>query len=196
MSAVEDLRGKDCSNAGWRAPDPGGRGQMGWGETWRTCRYCGSIHPDDLTALLVQHGISRVTEERVDEWARKVGTPEHIGLHDGLTGLVLDEADWKYGWPHKVYVHNIPVAPAMAGRQVESGGRTVMTPEGIRSFEPTYSTVREREGSAKFYTRHLHHAADFERLAALLHEAIPTVTWSREGDRIMWRGHPGPGVYG
>lgn len=44
------------------------------GEDFRRCSYCGSINPDDLITLANQKD-----------------------LH-------FEVADWKYGWPHKVYV--------------------------------------------------------------------------------------------
>lgn len=46
--------------------------------TFRTCGYCGSIHPEDLT-LALEAGVA--------------------SLHG---------ADWKYGWPHKFYVEGMP----------------------------------------------------------------------------------------
>jgi hypothetical protein len=51
----------------WRKPD---RGQH-----YRTCGYCGSIHPDDLATAIVNGQIQG------GEWS-----------------------DRKYGWPHKYYV--------------------------------------------------------------------------------------------
>ena len=42
---------------------------------YRTCSYCGSIHPEDLLKILQEHPTA-------------------------LTG-----ADWKYGWPHKFYLN-------------------------------------------------------------------------------------------
>lgn len=46
--------------------------------TFRTCGYCGSIHPADLLAAL-SAGIA-----------------------------TLHGADWKYGYPHKFYVEGLP----------------------------------------------------------------------------------------
>lgn len=40
---------------------------------WRTCSYCGSIHPEDL-------------------------------IKEIKRGAKLSGADWKYGWPHKLYL--------------------------------------------------------------------------------------------
>lgn len=42
---------------------------------FRHCKYCGSIHPEDLYNLLIE---GKVT---------------------------LGGSDWKYGWPHKFYVY-------------------------------------------------------------------------------------------
>ncbi len=50
----------------WRDPGPNA--------PYRTCSYCGSLHPEDLVSLLEAFG------------AR------------------LGGSDWKYGWPHRFYV--------------------------------------------------------------------------------------------
>lgn len=52
----------------WKQPDAN--------RPFRSCPYCGSIHPDDLREALAQ-------------------------------GARLEGSDWKYGWPHKLYVHDI-----------------------------------------------------------------------------------------
>lgn len=44
---------------------------------WRTCSYCGSIHPEDLIKIA---GDGTVKSGEI--------------------------ADWKYGWPHKLYVYS------------------------------------------------------------------------------------------
>lgn len=54
----------------WRGPRRG--------EHWRTCSYCGSIHPEDLAVEIQGENPPR------PEWS-----------------------DFKYGWPHKVYVRGI-----------------------------------------------------------------------------------------
>jgi hypothetical protein len=60
----------------WREP----RVDLEYGQvpTFRTCSYCGSIHPADLAAAL-------------ESGAAKLGG-----------------SDWKYGWPHKFYVEGMP----------------------------------------------------------------------------------------
>jgi hypothetical protein len=59
----------------WREPDSS---REPYGYPFRTCSFCGSIHPEDLMAY----------------------------LESGVAGL--DGSDWKYGWPHKYYVEGIP----------------------------------------------------------------------------------------
>lgn len=64
----------------WRPAKPEGNSsddQNPYGYPFRTCSYCGSIHPEDLIKFLNE-------------------------------GAKLKGSDWKYGWPHKFYVENIP----------------------------------------------------------------------------------------
>ena len=49
-----------------------------YGESFRRCSHCGSMHPEDLV-----HGLTA------------------LGVHLGGT-------DWKYGWPHKFYIEEFP----------------------------------------------------------------------------------------
>lgn len=62
------------------APFAGVNGPTRWEERsysgYRHCSYCGSLHPQDLRAILEAGG-------------------------------KLSGSDWKYGWPHKFYVHPI-----------------------------------------------------------------------------------------
>jgi hypothetical protein len=58
---------------------------------FRTCSFCGSIHPSDALSFL-----------------KRNAPPVH-----------LHSADWKYGWPHKFYVNGIP--NLLAGRTVIMG---------------------------------------------------------------------------
>lgn len=65
-----------ASEIAWRDPEPT---LEPYGRSFRTCSYCGSIHPEDLYNLLT------------------------AGI-----GVRLGGSDWKYGWPHKFYVEGIP----------------------------------------------------------------------------------------
>jgi len=60
----------------WRAPRIDESGP--YSDTFRTCSWCGSIHPEDLYNAM-KAGVAR-----------------------------LGGSDWKYGWPHKFYVYGIP----------------------------------------------------------------------------------------
>lgn len=115
----------------WRSPRRG--------DHFRTCSYCGSIHPEDLAAELipaakclgcggeglgghyrnviapaVRHGVEtgglKAGDLTGDE-SRRLEVPEH-SYDPG--GAYASWADQKYGWPHKFYVHGLrPRDPAL-----------------------------------------------------------------------------------
>lgn len=87
---------------------------------FRSCSYCGSIHPEDLVRFLTN-------------------------------GATLESADWKYGWPHKFYVHGVP--NPQAGQIVEigsdhKGGVTtpIMGPAPATTFVKWYSQHLSDDG--------------------------------------------------
>jgi hypothetical protein len=61
------------------------------GSAWRTCSYCGSIHPADLLDLTAGEEFA---------WQRQTtgqdGQPQERST--------VEWADWKYGYPHKLYI--------------------------------------------------------------------------------------------
>jgi hypothetical protein len=61
----------------WAEP---ARAREPYGEAFRTCNYCGSIHPGDLYDYLT----------------------------NPLLTVTMGGSDWKYGWPHKFYIDGIP----------------------------------------------------------------------------------------
>jgi hypothetical protein len=77
---TETKHGVDGRHAGragtgiWRPPKVS---EPEWG-LFRTCWYCGSIHPEDLYRYMRAHVVR------------------------------LETTDLKYGWPHKFYVKGIP----------------------------------------------------------------------------------------
>jgi len=81
-------------------------------------------------------------------------------------GAQLGGSDWKYGWPHKFYVENIP--NPNRDRQAEIGGKSYWSEEkGERVYEPTYG--EEGNFHAKWYNEHLEDDGfDDEALSALL----------------------------
>lgn len=113
----------------WRPADPMGEqsedvigGHNGtYGYPFRTCSYCGSMHPEDLAYWLQQPGVE------------------------------INGSDWKYGWPHKFYIENIP--NPKVGLQVVSSARS--------EFNGTEHIVTPGYGPApaftfaKWYNTHL-----------------------------------------
>lgn len=130
----------------WREPRPEGFKQPDdtlpgpHGYPFRTCSYCGSIHPEDLYKLLT----------------------------DGPPTVRMHGADWKYGWPHKFYVEGIP--NPIAGQQVCDGSRHIGANEPTEEDRRQFSNWRKDERGywrgehigvapdsthAKFYNLHL-----------------------------------------
>lgn len=94
----------------------------GLGDGMRGCSYCGSMHPQDLYDL------------------------------KDLSTLSLSWADFKYGYPHKLYVNGIP--NPMAGQEVASGSRSWTDPiTREHKSEPIVSPASEFL-THKFYTLH------------------------------------------
>lgn len=198
-------------DVGWR--DPKRTEAMPYAPTYRTCWFCGSIHPEDLWHLLTD------------------GTP--IEVH---------RADRKYGWPHKFYVDGIPnpIAGDMAETGFRSMGvrprldeldqeynrnpqgreatddelfaagwkiRTVVTSElewdgederEVRHHEqvsfrlplraPAPSTMQ-----AKWYNNHLldllrTNESTFKRFAQVLFDRTGVLFTADEDGRLLWRG--------
>ena len=76
---------------------PAERTREPYGVAHRTCGYCGSIHPADLVAYLENSDLT----------------------------VKLGGSDWKYGWPHKFYVRNVP--NLLAGQMVKIGSTSLPT---------------------------------------------------------------------
>lgn len=102
----------------WRGPRRG--------EHFRTCSFCGSIHPEDLAAVPAGSGCGYpLCPEPRNELARiHFPAPGEDGREreyaEGLphryvdTGWRASWADLKYGWPHKFYVEGLrPRDPEM-----------------------------------------------------------------------------------
>lgn len=97
----------------WRAPDSN--------YPYRTCSYCGSIHPEDLYSRIAGEAVklpfdfdaNQVKAHQAFEEAG--GGKEHFEVyHQTLNqgyrhdreqpGIRFNLADMKYGWPHKFYI--------------------------------------------------------------------------------------------
>lgn len=108
----------------WNAPRDG--------EWFRTCSFCGCIHPEDLAPELVPQGACAVCGqagwdacfrsqrphwfERAMESGELAGvSPEELALMEARHpahsydpgGAYASWADRKYGWPHKFYVERL-----------------------------------------------------------------------------------------
>ncbi len=92
----------------WRCP--------GYGEHFRTCSFCGSIHPEDLAAERQgsgcafpgcpdQHNELAPTHFPVEGRPGQEGKDGYHLFMD--TGWRASWADRKYGWPHKFYVEGL-----------------------------------------------------------------------------------------
>ena len=102
----------------WRAPETD---REPYGERFRTCGYCGSIHPADLLAEL-------------ESGAKLDAT-----------------VDWKYGWPHKFYVEGIPNLLAgkvvRTGGSYKDGVETpIMSPAPQHAHAKWYNAHLSDEG--------------------------------------------------
>lgn len=202
---------------GWRPPQLDGRKEQTWlddngaridgfrehplghvgpyAEPFRTCWYCGSIHPDDLLTALLLQGDAPAYD--MDSRPMPVEGEEYMAAyrrwvkaqHDYRGGLRLSESDWKYGYPHKFYVEGIVNPLAVAGVTVCSGGKP-------QSLDPTdhYLGPAPATTHAKFYTEHLADATDFNALAARINAQAPHITFAKGPEGIKWQGHRGVGV--
>lgn len=116
---------------------------------FRTCGYCGSINPEDLVKFA-----------------------ETGNIH-------FEGADWKYGWPHKVYVKGIP--NIYAGKQVKVGSSSnggVITPIIGKGVEFAF---------AKWYNDHMSDDYDDEAFTALARVIKRTgVLFYRKDGRVMY----------
>lgn len=119
----------------WREPRLRTGHDDPYSQTYRTCSYCGSIHPQDLLRVIAE-------------------------------GAKIGGSDWKYGWPHKFYIMDIPnPAKGQPVKQYGYGG-------SLESWRESYPNAAVVEGEdrkfylydypapgtmqAKWYNKHLH----------------------------------------
>lgn len=139
-------------------------------QVFRTCSYCGSMHPEDLLAAL-------------------------------KAGATLGGADWKYGWPHKFYVQDIPnanqgkpvsyisgsVRPADKARLEEQyAGRDIRFEEDEGWLRYRVYEIEGATTHGKWYNVHFLDVdgPEFDELAALVLEKAG-IQFEREGDNDL-----------
>jgi hypothetical protein len=105
-------------------------------------------------------------------------------------GARLDASDWKYGWPHKWYVEDLP--SPLAGERVCVGTTTRRNAQGVIASEPNWG-VEGATTHAKFYNVHL---LD-DGFNAAARDALVRVIWKHTGiffeieqDKFRWIRRP------
>lgn len=168
----KDLAAQHFGPTVWRPADQRG---------FRTCGFCGSIHPEDLLRVL-------------------------------QAGARLECADWKYGWPHKFYVSNIPnpnhgklvprvwasdewpVSEARSehwNKVAQSyGGRLEFEQSGPAGCKVTVLAPDGPTTHAKWYNVHLSDlsAEAFDALAPRL--GVTGISFGRNERGVFWSGVP------
>lgn len=110
-------------------------------QDFRTCDYCGSIHPADLLHVIRSHpGLRDTARLQPYDLERPL---RHFQIR-------LDMADWKYGWPHKFYVEGIP-SPLRGQKTIRSS----MYRDGKRILGEPRIEPNDATSHCKFYTTHL-----------------------------------------
>lgn len=114
---------------------------------YRACAWCGSMHPADFAKLIRAGEFTRV------EWA-----------------------DWKYGWPHKLYADTTTRLDLTAEELARTN--TVWGPPGT-------TTRRLWNGAVKFYSVHLRHADPGDKA---LVEMVGQIEFEFDtGSGVHWR---------
>lgn len=170
---------------------------------FRTCGYCGSIHPEDLYNALsgpgaelvdcVRCGGTGTRGGRIGALAEAIGESLPCFHCDGKKQHVrvrLDMADWKYGFPHKFYVDGIP--SGLVGHRVPRGGRYWTDENGVARQEAHWHDVKPGESAhAKWYNEHFQDEGfDDEAFRALAVEIWrrSKVAFRRDPDgRVKWQ---------
>lgn len=125
------------------------------GIPYRTCSYCGSIHPEDLLAALD-------------------------------AGAELHGSDWKYGWPHKFYVENIP--NPHRDEPAEVGKKSCPGEDG----EPVHESIYGAQGNfnSKWYNVHLlDQGYDEAAITALMKRLseVSGIEWKISDGKLSYR---------
>lgn len=173
---VDDVFAPHLREMSWRA----GRNNESYGgvEPWRTCSYCGSMHPLDLLGFMLRGEISN-----------------------------LGDADWKYGWPHKFYLDVPNPHAGKLASSGSFGGGAGYTLEQMQREYPGYINWRgsAHEGwkadvtptpapasmHGKFYSVHLKDLSEEEFGALQVALAARSgISFERQGEKLLYRAGP------
>lgn len=118
---------------------------------FRSCSYCGSIHPEDLLRALTELGAA-------------------------LTG-----SDWKYGWPHKFYVEQLPTG-IPEGTEIKAGSNYA------NGVDKPIMGKQSKYAHAKWYNEHLFDldAECFAAMAKVLFEHAH-IEFFKDGEAVKYR---------
>ena len=125
----------------------------------RACGYCGSIHPIDFASSLIELG-----QDAQAHWA-----------------------DWKYGWPHKIYLYIPNIHRGMLESRMSCTHKPKDPENWFKDREGTWRAKGQPAKAlayAKFYTAHLQDATETDR--AIIEQAMG-FTFTFEGTKVSWK---------
>lgn len=95
-------------------------------------------------------------------------------------GATTHEADWKYGWPHKLYIEGVP--NELAGQTVEVGS------ESGPGYRKPIMGVAGPHAFIKFYTQHIGDMPD-DRIRVLsdIIEKQTGISFEKDDVGLRWR---------
>lgn len=187
--------------AWWRPPTKEQTPERQREQTFRTCSYCGSMHPEDLYRHLTSW---RAPD--LDDVERELSTPKDDlpaivkdALRDAAIRGPLGGSDWKYGWPHKFYIHGIP--NPLGGRDELTYAYSSSAPRLVDVALPGYDIEFLKGGGlrvasgrmkspthtfAKFYNQHLLDlpTETLDALAAAI-ETFSRIRFTRDADGAL-----------
>lgn len=192
----------------WRDPrprrqDPETPDSDPYEQTWRTCSYCGSIHPEDLYGMLVgRDPVERkefVPSEEVGSHSDHIAALAEHYRREQAKGVRVGGSDWKYGWPHKFYIDGIPnpVAGQRTATYMSTG--TPNSRERTLYSEGTAPATQR----AKWYNDHLQEILDldhdtfteFARVLSL-HSGVTWRALEKDGRLVVGYSAPYAGYQG
>lgn len=126
---------------------------------FRSCSYCGSIHPEDLVNAFKDREPHTTIESNLASLNKD--SPTLVEDHRAMVIAAAKAnrvpkmwgADWKYGWPHKFYV-DFPVPEELRDVKHCSGSRSWTDADGVHRHE-RYTDPVGLIAHGKWYNEHL-----------------------------------------